>query len=137
MIRRPPRSTLFPYTTLFRSGRAGVRRRQGRRVFPRRAEGEAGAAGRLPGAAGAPRVFHDAADRARAGPRAAVGVARRPRRVELRPPERPALRSRLVGRAPAALDTPGVGDRAPRADRRAARRLVAAGTAVSALRGPP
>src|SRR5260221_9171247 len=28
MIRRPPRSTLFPYTTLFRSG-AGVRRREG------------------------------------------------------------------------------------------------------------
>src|SRR3989442_10233551 len=27
MIRRPPRSTLFPYTTLFRSVRAGVRRR--------------------------------------------------------------------------------------------------------------
>src|SRR2546426_5930730 len=30
MIRRPPRSTLFPYTTLFRSlsgGRAGCRRR--------------------------------------------------------------------------------------------------------------
>src|SRR3712207_7203276 len=27
MIRRPPRSTLFPYTTLFRSGRAGDRRR--------------------------------------------------------------------------------------------------------------
>src|SRR3712207_8317803 len=25
MIRRPPRSTLFPYTTLFRSGRAFVR----------------------------------------------------------------------------------------------------------------
>src|SRR3712207_8500001 len=24
MIRRPPRSTLFPYTTLFRSGRLGV-----------------------------------------------------------------------------------------------------------------
>src|SRR3712207_8276306 len=24
MIRRPPRSTLFPYTTLFRSGRRGV-----------------------------------------------------------------------------------------------------------------
>src|SRR2546430_9996188 len=38
MIRRPPRSTLFPYTTLFRSGdrRArvggGVRRRPHRRV---------------------------------------------------------------------------------------------------------
>src|SRR5258708_20754468 len=26
MIRRPPRSTLFPYTTLFRSGRADVPR---------------------------------------------------------------------------------------------------------------
>src|SRR2546422_2871939 len=26
MIRRPPRSTLFPYTTLFRSGRCGHRR---------------------------------------------------------------------------------------------------------------
>src|SRR3712207_7143803 len=26
MIRRPPRSTLFPYTTLFRSGREPVRR---------------------------------------------------------------------------------------------------------------
>src|SRR5688572_31682302 len=25
MIRRPPRSTLFPYTTLFRSGRPGAR----------------------------------------------------------------------------------------------------------------
>src|SRR2546427_7378263 len=25
MIRRPPRSTLFPYTTLFRSGRAPLR----------------------------------------------------------------------------------------------------------------
>src|ERR1035438_10925213 len=27
MIRRPPRSTLFPYTTLFRSGMGGNRRR--------------------------------------------------------------------------------------------------------------
>src|SRR5258708_17731151 len=25
MIRRPPRSTLFPYTTLFRSGDAGIK----------------------------------------------------------------------------------------------------------------
>src|SRR5260370_1636117 len=42
MIRRPPRSTLFPYTTLFRSGRVIVgRARQigvvGRRVLDRRA----------------------------------------------------------------------------------------------------
>src|SRR2546430_5580400 len=28
MIRRPPRSTLFPYTTLFRSPHAGERERQ-------------------------------------------------------------------------------------------------------------
>src|SRR3989442_1897936 len=36
MIRRPPRSTLFPYTTLFRSLR-GARRARGpvRRVVPR------------------------------------------------------------------------------------------------------
>src|SRR5713101_9016988 len=31
MIRRPPRSTLFPYTTLFRSGRAGDGRNHGQR----------------------------------------------------------------------------------------------------------
>src|SRR5258705_4496294 len=30
MIRRPPRSTLFPYTTLFRSGDRGGPRRAGR-----------------------------------------------------------------------------------------------------------
>src|SRR3712207_7008403 len=28
MIRRPPRSTLFPYTTLFRSGRGGAHARR-------------------------------------------------------------------------------------------------------------
>src|SRR3712207_7960196 len=33
MIRRPPRSTLFPYTTLFRSQRVPVRRAK-RRVAP-------------------------------------------------------------------------------------------------------
>src|SRR2546427_8593076 len=45
MIRRPPRSTLFPYTTLFRSRRQGAtdlvlgaraRRRRGRRLRDRR-----------------------------------------------------------------------------------------------------
>src|SRR2546425_6896330 len=30
MIRRPPRSTLFPYTTLFRSRRADIHCRRGR-----------------------------------------------------------------------------------------------------------
>src|SRR5687767_15695866 len=39
MIRRPPRSTLFPYTTLFRSGQIerGLRRRR-MRAMARRAE---------------------------------------------------------------------------------------------------
>src|SRR5690348_17805228 len=45
MIRRPPRSTLFPYTTLFRSPRGG----DGARHQPRR--GHAGIA-RRPGARG-------------------------------------------------------------------------------------
>src|SRR5260221_10951115 len=39
MIRRPPRSTLFPYTTLFRSCRGDVHgevvRRRGRLILPR------------------------------------------------------------------------------------------------------
>src|SRR5690242_20828641 len=37
MIRRPPRSTLFPYTTLFRSRGAAETRRRGR--VPRPADG--------------------------------------------------------------------------------------------------
>src|SRR5258706_5589795 len=37
MIRRPPRSTLFPYTTLFRSGRCGSRAIRGLRSVPRTA----------------------------------------------------------------------------------------------------
>src|SRR5438270_4449125 len=37
MIPRPPRSTLFPYTTLFRSRCSAIRRRgRRRRSFPRR-----------------------------------------------------------------------------------------------------
>src|SRR3712207_8381167 len=37
MIRRPPRSTLFPYTTLFRSGlELAQRRREGERVTRQR-----------------------------------------------------------------------------------------------------
>src|SRR5258707_2871726 len=34
MIRRPPRSTLFPYTTLFRSHRTSEGDRQGRKRHP-------------------------------------------------------------------------------------------------------
>src|SRR3712207_8620339 len=40
MIRRPPRSTLFPYTTLFRSGDGGSRGAGGPRLLrPRAAAG--------------------------------------------------------------------------------------------------
>src|SRR6266487_3954662 len=39
MIRRPPRSTLFPYTTLFRSHREGRRRARGRQRRRRGARG--------------------------------------------------------------------------------------------------
>src|SRR2546426_3206908 len=41
MIRRPPRSTLFPYTTLFRSDDSGraVGQRFGRATVPRRGRG--------------------------------------------------------------------------------------------------
>src|SRR3989442_10077855 len=43
MIRRPPRSTLFPYTTLFRSRRKPWEKDRGRETrarFPRRARSE-------------------------------------------------------------------------------------------------
>src|SRR3712207_6978462 len=51
MIRRPPRSTLFPYTTLFRSG--AECRRQGERAHCEYGECEGDAAqGNRPGAAG-------------------------------------------------------------------------------------
>src|SRR2546430_7976598 len=54
MIRRPPRSTLFPYTTLFRSFRAaGVSRAQG--------------SGRLAGTERAPRPCRDRAGLCAAG----------------------------------------------------------------------
>src|SRR5258707_11910867 len=39
MIRRPPRSTLFPYTTLFRSPRAVRQKREFRRRIPRPPQG--------------------------------------------------------------------------------------------------
>src|SRR3712207_7197164 len=45
MIRRPPRSTLFPYTTLFRSGRRGARG-GGRGGGGRGGGGSAGGGGR-------------------------------------------------------------------------------------------
>src|SRR3712207_542579 len=63
MIRRPPRSTLFPYTTLFRSGGGAV---AGGRVDPRL--GDAGALRRvvglrslLPGGRGLPGTLRSGA----------------------------------------------------------------------------
>src|SRR5690606_40492130 len=48
LTRRPPRSTLFPYTTLFRSGRrARGGRRQGVRLQPRLDRARAGQRGAL------------------------------------------------------------------------------------------
>src|SRR5947209_14290188 len=57
ILRRPPRSTLFPYTTLFRSDRGRRRRNRrdrhlgpdghGRLLEPRRGHGPDGDAGRL------------------------------------------------------------------------------------------
>src|SRR3712207_7332508 len=41
MIRRPPRSTLFPYTTLFRSPERGREGRDARRAGSRRRDGRA------------------------------------------------------------------------------------------------
>src|SRR3712207_7126541 len=49
MIRRPPRSTLFPYTTLFRSPpRRRELRQQGRRGLPPRRQRRASAGERVP-----------------------------------------------------------------------------------------
>src|SRR3712207_7182529 len=50
MIRRPPRSTLFPYTTLFRSWRAG-RGPRGRAVGLPRSDGAGQGVGSPPGPA--------------------------------------------------------------------------------------
>src|SRR2546425_6960200 len=57
MIRRPPRSTLFPYTTLFRSRAAGA---PGRSQAPARAP---------PVVAGRPKVLEGIDARGRPGPR--------------------------------------------------------------------
>src|SRR3712207_9402065 len=53
MIRRPPRSTLFPYTTLFRSDARGLG--EPRQRDPRAGERVAAGAGRAPAPAPPPR----------------------------------------------------------------------------------
>src|SRR3712207_6997862 len=55
MIRRPPRSTLFPYTTLFRSPVVGGTRLRGQtRLRPAAARSEASATTDLGGSTGSP-----------------------------------------------------------------------------------
>src|SRR2546427_6961839 len=66
MIRRPPRSTLFPYTTLFRSpgGIGGARPDRRRRRPPRRVLGaDARALGRRRGGRARPRGGRERDDR--------------------------------------------------------------------------
>src|SRR3712207_5925193 len=64
MIRRPPRSTLFPYTTLFRSWTKLFRTRTARRLAPKKGSG---------------RALLQSPDRSGVvGPRARVGAAERP-----------------------------------------------------------
>src|SRR2546422_5880305 len=62
MIRRPPRSTLFPYTTLFRSDRTVVARARDRRAARGGREARGPYTADLHGGAGA-RRRHRAADR--------------------------------------------------------------------------
>src|SRR5947209_15592378 len=69
MIRRPPRSTLFPYTTLFRSARRG-------RLRGRAATGAGGAGGGRP-AAGCPGRI-----RCRSAGRRSRGAGKGPRSEE-------------------------------------------------------
>src|SRR5256885_13336005 len=69
MIRRPPRSTLFPYTTLFRSQHGG-----GLRALPRGRRAGSGR-GRAPGGSGGCRVARRAElrlPRARGGGRGGI-----------------------------------------------------------------
>src|SRR3712207_6905742 len=63
MIRRPPRSTLFPYTTLFRSGAVGRLQLAGRRVLPLPDPAGAGARPPAPAPAVLERTGRGARDR--------------------------------------------------------------------------
>src|SRR5256886_13212294 len=88
MIRRPPRSTLFPYTTLFRAERGGVERDRGTGARPRPVarlgRGVCGAGARW----------------SRAESRDAPARARRDRRESLEVALHDRLARRLAGGAP-------------------------------------
>src|SRR6266540_7322473 len=102
MIRRPPRSTLFPYTTLFRSRRRPRRRRLPRRLVRLRLVGAGGAARRAgldgpePNAALAGALRRRLRLPAGGAPLHLRGVARRRRR----PPAVPVCPAVAVRRGP-------------------------------------
>src|SRR5215470_20010003 len=103
MIRRPPRSTLFPYTTLFRSRRA-ARSHVGRSARPDRRRAAGGAA---PGRRGDGR----GADHERRQPPAPPPVPRRDRHEPYRLSDRDGASE---GGGPSAVGS-GCGDRRRRA----------------------
>src|SRR2546422_9153045 len=119
MIRRPPRSTLFPYTTLFRSAAlaaACAARPDRDRALRRRP-------GRDAAGAAAPRAVPRAADRARGGEapgagrrdRGAAIAARRERVHRYAAVERSATRARGGGGGTRGAPAPGSAeDRAAR-----------------------
>src|SRR3712207_3608629 len=127
MIRRPPRSTLFPYTTLFRSGSGAARR--ARRAPP---HGPARRRGHRPGALSAgdlaPRGGRGQRCPGRGGAAGYTSLDHTPGqppvggRTRLRPdagrePE-PGPRGPLRPRGPLLLARPLAGPRAPRLDAR-------------------
>src|SRR6266487_2835723 len=108
MIRRPPRSTLFPYTTLFRSDPDADRRAEG--------EGARGALGRQR----PPRVSRPDPDRLAGAPRARAARIRRP------PQYAPAApRTQPATAAPETDPDPRSAQRGARSPTRSARRTPA------------
>src|SRR2546430_14725046 len=89
MIRRPPRSTLFPYTTLFRSHRQLLRARRGVRTHEVNATDQTGQSDRVACRAA---QEYDVAARAREIEqrleRPRIGWARAPHPFRLSPPPR-------------------------------------------------
>src|SRR2546429_315193 len=106
MIRRPPRSTLFPYTTLFRSLSSAAK---GRAVRWRGHAAPEGAAGR-PRCSQEPGVFAGVGhDRTQKADRPRVCVTERIRRSA----DEPGIQRRgLVGRDDGSFDRPGLASHA-------------------------